>query len=100
MPTKKKRVGFIPRGEVLQIINKLSFESNLSISKIINILVEEALNKRGLFNLNSDRGLNKNSNDLIINNYTIANEGLFDSEIYEKFLLFLQFTEKMKNKNE
>ena len=99
MPTKKKRVGFIPRGEVFEIINKLSFESNLSISKIINILVEEALNKRGLFNLNNDKGFNKSSNDLIINNYSMVNDELFDSEIYDKFLLFLQFKEKMKNKN-
>ena len=38
MPTKKRRVGFIPRSDVLDLINKLSFESNLSISKIINIL--------------------------------------------------------------
>ena len=99
MPTKKKRVGFIPRGEVLEIINKLSFESNLSISKIINILVEEALNTRGLFNLKNDRGFNKSSNDLIINNYSMVNEELFDSEIYDKFLLFLQFKEKMKDRN-
>ena len=98
MPTKKKRVGFIPRGEVLEIINKLSFESNLSISKIINILVEEAINKRGLLNLKNDRGFNKSSNDLIINNYSMVNEELFDSEIYDKFLLFLQFKEKMKKK--
>ena len=50
MPTKKKRVGFIPREEVMKIIDKLSIENNLSNSKIINILVEEALSKRGLFN--------------------------------------------------
>ena len=51
MPTKKRRVGFIPRSDFLDLINKLSFESNLSNSKIINILVEEALFKRGLFNI-------------------------------------------------
>jgi len=50
MPTKKKRVGFIPREDVMQIIDKLSIENNLSNSKIINILVEEALSKRGIFN--------------------------------------------------
>ena len=50
MPTKKKRVGFIPREDVLRIINKLSIENNLSNSKIISILVEEALSIRGLFN--------------------------------------------------
>ena len=50
MPTKKKRVGFIPRGDVMEIIDKLSRENNLSNSKIISILVEEALSIRGIFN--------------------------------------------------
>ncbi len=50
MPTKKKRVGFIPREDVMKIINKLSIENNLSNSKIISILVEEALSMRGIFN--------------------------------------------------
>ena len=50
MPTKKKRVGFIPREDVMRIIEKLSNENNLSNSKIISILVEEALSIRGIFN--------------------------------------------------
>ncbi len=50
MPTKKKRVGFIPREDVMRIIDKLSIEHNLSNSKIISILVEEALSIRGIFN--------------------------------------------------
>ena len=50
MPTKKKRVGFIPREGVMRIIDKLSAENNLSNSKIISILVEEALSTRGIFN--------------------------------------------------
>ena len=50
MPTKKKRVGFIPREEVMKIIDELSIENNLSNSKIISILVEEALSIRGIFN--------------------------------------------------
>ena len=50
MPTKKKRVGFIPREDVMKIIDKLSIENNLSNSKIISILVEEALSSRGIFN--------------------------------------------------
>ena len=50
MPTKKKRVGFIPREDVMRIIDKLSVENNLSNSKIISILVEEALSIRGMFN--------------------------------------------------
>ena len=50
MPTKKNRVGFIPREDVMRIIEKLSIENNLSNSKIISILVEEALSIRGIFN--------------------------------------------------
>ena len=55
MPTKKKRVGFIPREDVMRIIDKLSMENNLSNSKIISILVEEALSIRGIFNKKNGR---------------------------------------------
>ena len=55
MPTKKKRVGFIPREDVMRIIDKLSLENNLSNSKIISILVEEALSIRGIFNKKNGR---------------------------------------------
>ena len=55
MPTKKKRVGFIPREDVMRIIEKLSTENNLSNSKIISILVEEALSIRGIFNIKNGK---------------------------------------------
>ena len=55
MPTKKKRVGFIPREDVMRIIDNLSKENNLSNSKIISILVEEALSIRGIFNKNNGK---------------------------------------------
>ena len=80
MPTKKKRVGFIPREDVMRIIDNLSIENNLSNSKIISILVEEALSIRGIFNkkngkvtesyiLNNDRSeiLYNNSADFVDN---------------------------------
>ncbi len=119
MPTKKRRVGFIPRSDVMDLINKLSIESNLSISKIINILVEEALYRRGIFNIKTGKvikpELRKNFNDE--NRSTIKNEDydfnsikntnkqhiteasdeFIDKEIYAKFLMFLQFQERMKN---
>ena len=57
MPTKKKRVGFIPRGDVMRIIDKLSIENNLSNSKIISILVEEALTIRGIFNKKNGKAI-------------------------------------------
>ena len=124
MPTKKRRVGFIPRSDVLDVINKLSFESNLSISKIVNILVEEALYKRGIFNVQKgkvfkcDNRINlKNEYHIKINNEEKDNSNEFnnfkntenqhikdprndfiDKEIYAKFLMFLQFQEEMKKK--
>ena len=70
MPTKKKRVGFIPRDDVMRIIDKLSIENNLSNSKIISILVEEALSIRGIFNKKSGKAIqsyllnNQNKQDL------------------------------------
>ena len=57
MPTKKKRVGFIPRDDVMRIIDNLSIENNLSNSKIISILVEEALSIRGTFNKNNGKAI-------------------------------------------
>ena len=73
MPTKKKRVGFIPREDVMRIIEKLSTENNLSNSKIISILVEEALSVRGIFNKKNDNVtqsylLNKNSSKNLFDN--------------------------------
>ena len=70
MPTKKKRVGFIPRDDVMRIIEKLGIENNLSNSKIISILVEEALSIRGIFNKKNGKAIqsyllnNDNKKDL------------------------------------
>ena len=63
MPTKKKRVGFIPREDVMRIIDKLSIENNLSNSKIISILVEEALSIRGIFNKKNGKATQSYQND-------------------------------------
>ena len=63
MPTKKKRVGFIPRDDVMRIIDKLSIENNLSNSKIISILVEEALSIRGIFDKKNGKLTQSNQED-------------------------------------
>ena len=124
MPTKKKRVGFIPREDVMRIIDKLSIENNLSNSKIISILVEEALSIRGIFNkkngkvtqsyqLNEDNSGNftdnaKPSIDTYLGNHFIPsnsthlnekNQEAFDLQTYKKFLSFLKFQEMMDKYN-
>ena len=75
MPTKKKRVGFIPRDDVMRIINKLSIENNLSNSKIISILVEEALSIRGMFNKRSGQITESYKENNNISQYSSENSG-------------------------
>ena len=78
MPTKKKRVGFIPREDVLRIIDKLSIENNLSNSKIISILVEDALSIRGIFN---------KKNGKVTSSYQLSNNHLYNfSDDSAKFI--------------
>ena len=85
MPTKKKRVGFIPREDVLKIIDKLSIENNLSNSKIISILVEEALSKRGIFNKKNGKGTRSYGE---IKNYSLGiSEDSTDFQDKEKFTI-------------
>ena len=109
MPTKKKRVGFIPREDVMRIIDKLSIENNLSNSKIISILVEEALSIRGIFNKkngkvtqsyqshedNSKKFFDTNlANHFIPSKSTHLNEENQEAlylQTYKKFLSFLRF---------
>ena len=124
MPTKKKRVGFIPREGVMKLLDKLSFENNLSISKIISILVEEALAQRDLYsmetgkekylNIDNDNTFERRSSNSLDDNNSIGIAKLhaskrifnnqncndnFDLQTYEKFISFLKFQE-MINKYE
>ena len=95
MPTKKKRVGFIPREEVMNIINKLSVENNLSNSKIISILVEEALSIRGIFNKKIGKAT---QSYLKIEDKSVdLSEDHIDLQTYKKFLSFLKFQEIMED---
>ena len=94
MPTKKKRVGFIPREDVMLIIDKLSIENNLSNSKIISILVEEALSIRGIFNKKT--GKVTNSYIKIIDSSEYLTEDSAESDINGKFTIN---TKLVNNKN-
>tara|TARA_S200000501_G_scaffold12065_1_gene10687 strand:- start:60 stop:428 length:369 start_codon:yes stop_codon:yes gene_type:complete len=50
MPTQRRRIGFLPRTEVQNIIDKICDHNKLSQSKVTGILVEEALISRGVLN--------------------------------------------------
>ena len=72
MPTQRRRIGFLPRSEVHNIIEKICNHNKLSQSKVTGILVEEALSFRGVLNtpikkLSFDFYSNNNDISLIAN---------------------------------
>ena len=58
MHSKRKRIGYLPSVNIQEIITNIANEEKISQSKLVGILVEEALIARGLVDL-------KNKNDLI-----------------------------------
>ena len=50
MDANVKRIGYLPRKRVLEIIDKISESESISRSKVVGILVEEALDARGIAN--------------------------------------------------
>ena len=58
MPSIRKRISYLPSVNAQETITKIANKEKLSQSKVVGILVEEALIARGGFEL-------KNSNDLI-----------------------------------
>ena len=50
MDTTVKRIGYLPRKRVLEIIDQISKTESISRSKVVGILVEEALDSRGIAN--------------------------------------------------
>ena len=50
MENKVKRIGYLPRKRVLEIIDEISKSESISRSKVVGILVEEALDARGISN--------------------------------------------------
>jgi len=112
MPTKKRRIGFIPRFEVLRVIKHISEEQKLSNSKVVNILLEEALYARGLIKKNEKNLFKRDYNDFFnnINNFEniIYKDGFKfycgdedfkesenNNEIYKRFIQFLHFKKMM-----
>jgi hypothetical protein len=73
MENKVRRIGYLPRKRVLEIIDKISKSESISRSKVVGILVEEALGARGIANFGYS---NSNSN--------INKSNLYKSDIYKE----------------
>ena len=112
MPTKKRRIGFIPRYDVLKLIDKISEEEKLSNSKVVNILIEEALYARGLiekiekglltedyedfvYNINSLDDISYKDDFKFNNDKGVSKEYKNEKKIYKRFIQFLHFKKMM-----
>ena len=90
MPSKRKRIGYLPSTNIQEIITKVAKRENLSQSKVVGILVEEALIARGLFdsqnpdNISSKVRYRKETN---INKSTFKH-GDLDELISDKGIIF------------
>ena len=69
MENKVKRIGYLPRKRVLEIIDEISKNESISRSKVVGLLVEEALDARGIANFGYSN---------------ISKSNLYKSEIYKE----------------
>ena len=86
MPTSRKRIGFLPRPEVQTILDDLSIEENLSQSKVVGILVEEALNYRGLFDKKNGKRFFVNPNDSISSKSLMKGDSTENLELIDELI--------------
>ena len=72
MDNSVKRIGYLPRKRVLEIINQISKSESISRSKVVGILVEEALDARGIVNF----GYSNLKKSIALNskNYSVINK--------------------------
>tara|TARA_Y100001978_G_C23607295_1_gene391784 strand:- start:231 stop:620 length:390 start_codon:yes stop_codon:yes gene_type:complete len=61
MEINVKRIGYLPRKRVLEIIDKISQAESISRSKVVGILVEEALDARGIENFGFGKKVDLNN---------------------------------------
>ena len=78
MEIKVKRIGYLPRKRVLEIIDEISKSESISRSIVVGILVEEALDARGIANFGYSNSSKSNSNKS--NNYKTENISFKDPE--------------------
>ena len=93
MENKVKRIGYLPRKRVLEIIDEISKSESISRSKVVGILVEEALDARGIANFGYSNISKSNSYKFIsqiamwIALYAFSNYSFRFGRISEIFLI-------------
>ena len=81
MESNVKRIGYLPRKRVLEIIDQISKSESISRSKAVGILVEEALDARGIANFGySNTNKSKSFNSENYSDKKRGKENINDSE--------------------
>ena len=75
MPSIRKRIGYLPSLNIQEIITNISKKEKLSQSKVVGILVEEALIARGVYSLQQTSDL---MNNIRYNNKSRINYSSFN----------------------
>ena len=78
MDNSVKRIGYLPRKRVLEIIDKISKTESISRSKVVGILVEEALGARGINNFGFGNKINLNNNKFENHSNSVKNNQNID----------------------
>jgi len=85
MGNEVKRIGYLPRKRVLEIIDEISKSESVSRSKVVGILVEEALDARGIANFGYSNS--SKSNSYKSDNYNnIQNEQIYFKDAEDEFV--------------
>ena len=79
MENKVKRIGYLPRKRVLEIIDEISKSESISRSKVVGILVEEALDARGIANFGYSN-ITKSNSDKSDKYNDVKNENLHSED--------------------
>ena len=90
MPSIRKRIGYLPSINAQENITKIAHKEKLSQSKVVGLLVEEALVARGLFSLQNSKDLirkNLYTKEIYVNNLSI-NHNDIDELISDKGITY------------
>ena len=81
MESAVKRIGYLPRKRVLEIIDQISKSESISRSKVVGILVEEALDARGIANFGfSNLNKSKSFNSVTFSEKQMTSKKISDTE--------------------
>ena len=99
MENKVKRIGYLPRKRVLEIIDEISKSESISRSKVVGILVEEALDARGIanFGYSNTNNLNLYKSD---NYQSVQNKNALLKDTEDEFVDDSGYTDSSHKKSD